>query len=53
MSHKQAQDKEKPSYPWTARQKRRMLGSRGTRKQATGVMLRAKKKAEIKQGQSK
>ena len=40
MSHKQTEDKQKEGYPWTPRQKRRLTGSRGTRKQATGVMLR-------------
>jgi hypothetical protein len=53
MSHKQIKDKEKPNFPWTARQKRRLLGSRGTRKQAGGVMLRMKRKEAVKQGQSK
>lgn len=52
MSHKQTQDKEKENYPWTARQKRRLLGGRGTRKQAGGVMLRMKRKEAIKQGKS-
>lgn len=48
MSHKQTEDKEKESYPWTARQKRRVAGGRGTRKQAKGVMMRMKRKEEIK-----
>jgi hypothetical protein len=34
MSHKQAEDKEKEGFPWTARQKRRLKGNRKTRKVA-------------------
>jgi hypothetical protein len=49
MSHKQTQDKEKEGYPWTARQKRRLAGGRGTRKQSTGVMARMRKKEANKQ----
>lgn len=45
MSNKHTEDKKKEGYPWTARQKRQVAGSRGTRKQATGVMLRNKQKA--------
>jgi hypothetical protein len=53
MSHKQTEDKQKEGYPFTARQKRRLAGSRGTRKQAGGVMMRMKRKEAIKQGASK
>lgn len=53
MSHKQTENKKKENYPWTARQKRRLLGGRVARKQATGVMLRAQHKAAAKQGQTR
>jgi len=37
MSAKATQDKEKPSYPWTARQKRQKISGRLTRKQVRVV----------------
>lgn len=49
MTSKQAEDKKKEGYPWTPRQKRRAEGSRKTRKQSDGVMVRMKRKEAIKQ----
>lgn len=34
MSQKQRDDKQKTSYPWTARQRRQKVSSRQTRKKA-------------------
>lgn len=34
MSYKEVNDKERPGWPWTARQKRRKLGNRKSRKVA-------------------
>jgi hypothetical protein len=47
MSHKGTQDKERDGYPFTARQRRRALGNRVTRKQARTKLtkIRAQRRA--------
>lgn len=45
MSHKAEADKQRPGFPFTARQKRRKLGGRRARKDAKG-------KAAFRRGKS-
>jgi len=37
VSHKRTADKERPNWPWTARQRRQKLGGRPARKRARHV----------------
>lgn len=43
MSHKGTEDKEREGYPFTARQRRRKLGNRKTRKTARISISRPKR----------
>lgn len=43
MSHKGTEDKEKDGYPFTARQRRRKLGNRKSRKEARIKISRPKR----------